>query len=101
MQCGHRPAVKALWSFLEQGQAKHPKPTNTHKSSGFRGTCSCKYNPFPLRKQQQMGGLRADPRPKPDLKIVALCWTPGFILQLQRFEEIYNLCGTYTHLKDY
>lgn len=68
MQCGHRPAEKAPWSFLEQGQAKHPKPPNPHKSPGFRGICSCKYNPFPLTKQHHMGGLQADPRPKPELK---------------------------------
>lgn len=68
MQCGHRPAEKAPWSFLEQGQAKHPKPPNPHESPGFRGICSCKYNPFPPTKQHHMGGLQADPRPKPELK---------------------------------
>jgi len=87
----HTHAVKAPWSSPEQGQAKHPKPTNPHKSSGFRGICSCKYNPFPQRKQQQMCGLQADPRPKPDLESVAFWWTPGFTLQLQRFEERQNL----------
>lgn len=61
MQCGHRPAVKAPWSFLEQGQTKHLQPPNPHKSSGFRGICSCKYNPFPLTKHHHM-----DCRPTPD-----------------------------------
>ncbi len=61
IQCGHRPAVKAPWSFLEQGQTKHLQPPNPHKSSGFRGICSCKNNPFPLTKQHHM-----DCRPTPD-----------------------------------